>query len=327
MIQVQNLTKRFGTTVAVDGISFAIPQGQVVGFLGPNGAGKTTTMRLLTGYLPADDGDAKLLGHDLATGSIEIRKRLGYLPENNPLPDDIEVTDYLHFIGRLRGLHDADHRMQQVKKVMKLCSLGDVVGKRLGELSKGYRQRVGLAQAIIHDPDILILDEPTSGLDPNQVQDVRELIQALKKQKTLLLSTHILSEVQHTCDRVLIISKGKIVADGAPNDLAGTLQNMNRLFVALKGPSGDVEEALNQLQGVRRLLPQAAPEGTEPGFVIESDPAVDLREDVFQVAVRRKWPILALRQERLSLEEVFKALTQRTNGHPEGASSEERRGS
>src|SRR5690349_5895066 len=192
MIQVKNITRRFGTTLAVDGVSFEVPQGQVVGFLGPNGAGKSTTMRILTGYLQPDDGEAQILGIDLAQ-SLEIRRRLGYIPENNPLPEDIEVTDYLHFVGQLRGLHNPTERMERVKRVLKLCSLADGIGKKIGELSKGFRQRVGIAQAIIHDPDILIMDEPTSGLDPNQVQEVRDLIHDLKKQKTLLISTHILT--------------------------------------------------------------------------------------------------------------------------------------
>ncbi len=309
MISVQNLVKRFGSTVAVNGISFEIPQGQVVGFLGPNGAGKTTTMRLLTGYLPPDDGAAQLADFDLRMHSLEIRRRLGYLPENNPLPDDIELTDYLHFVGRLRGLCDPADRLARVKRVLKLCSLASVVGKKLGELSKGFRQRVGLAQAIIHDPDILILDEPTSGLDPNQVQEVRGLIQDLKRQKTLILSTHILSEVQHTCDRVLIINKGKIVADGAPSDLAGTLQNVTRLFVALKGPQEEIEAALASLEGALRVLPQKGWDGAEDGFLVESDASRDLREEVFLAATKRRWPILAMRQERWSLEEVFHALT------------------
>ncbi len=310
MINVSNLTKRFGATLAVDGISFEIPQGQVVGFLGPNGAGKTTTMRLLTGYLPPDEGSAQLMGLDALTQSLNIRRHLGYLPENNPLPDDIEVTDYLHFVGRLRGLHDDNARLARVKAVLKLASLHAVVGKKLGELSKGYRQRVGLAQAMIHDPDILILDEPTSGLDPNQVQEVRGLIADLKKQKTVILSTHILSEVQHTCDRVLIISKGKVAADGTPTDLAGSLQNVNRLYVSLRGPQEDVARELQNLSGVKRFVPQVADPEAAAEFLLESDATHDLREDVFNLAVKNRWPILGLQQKRLSLEEVFRALTQ-----------------
>ena len=314
MISVHQLTKRFGATLAVDHISFEIPQGQVVGFLGPNGAGKTTTMRLLAGYLPPDDGRASLMAMDLTTHSLPIRRRVGYLPENNPLPDDLEVTDYLHYIGRLRGLHGSVDRTERLKRVLKLCSLGTVVGKRLSELSKGFRQRVGLAQAIIHNPDILILDEPTSGLDPNQVQEVRGLIHDLKRQKTLLLSTHILSEVQHTCDRVLIINKGRIVADGTPTDLAGSLQDSNRLFVALKGPQEEVRDQLSRLSGVNRVVVHGSADSGEEGFMVESPASVDLREDVFHMAAKKNWPILAMHQRRLSLEEVFRALTHQENG-------------
>ena len=318
MISVSNLTKRFGSTVAVDNISFEISKGQVVGFLGPNGAGKTTTMRLLTGYLPPDDGAAKLAGINLLSQSLEIRRRLGYLPENNPLPEDVEVTDYLHFIGRLRGLHDAADRGVRVRRVMSSCSLNPVAGKKLGELSKGYRQRVGLAQAIIHDPDILILDEPTSGLDPNQVRDVRDLIQNLKSEKTVILSTHILSEVQHTCDRVLIINKGRIVADGDPKSLAGSLQDVARLYVALKGPQSSIREEISHMDGVLRLFDDPSLE--QEGFVIESAADRDLRYDVFCLAAARNWPLLALQRKRLSLEEVFRALTVDTPKEQEVAS-------
>lgn len=306
MISVANLVKRFGSTVAVDGVTFEIPKGQVVGFLGPNGAGKTTTMRVLTGYLPPDEGEARLLGRDLAEESLDVRRRLGYLPENNPLPDDVEVTDYLHYIGTLRGLHDASARMARVRDVVRTCSLATVVGRKLGELSKGFRQRVGLAQAIVHDPDILILDEPTSGLDPNQVLEVRHLISDLKKEKTLLLSTHILSEVQSTCDRVIIINRGKIVADGAPELIGGHIQSVNRLSVALNGPRQAVEEKLKSLPGVVALRGEGA---ETAAFLLESAADNDLREAVFRVAVENKWPILEMKLERLGLEEIFRALT------------------
>jgi ABC-2 type transport system ATP-binding protein len=308
MISVRNLTKRYGSTVAVDDVSFEIPQGQVVGFLGPNGAGKSTTMKILTGYLPPDAGDATLAGRDLISDSLAIRRGLGYIPENNPLPDDLEVTDYLHFIGALRGLHDREDRTVRIKRVLKMCSLHSAVGKKLGELSKGFRQRVGLAQAILHDPDILILDEPTSGLDPNQVQEVRDLILSLKKHKTLLISTHILTEVQQTCDRILIINKGKIVGDGTPEDLTGATQNSNRLFVACKAPQDRLESSLHSLPGIRSL--NRANKVGEDGFLLETDAQTDLRDEVFRLAARENWPILALQQERWSLEEVFRALTQ-----------------
>ena len=309
MISVKNLTKRFGETVAVNNVTFEIPKGQLVGFLGPNGAGKTTTMRLLTGYLAPDDGEATLLGKNLSTESLEIRSKLGYLPENNPLPDDIEVTEYLHFIGRLRGLKNDSDRLSRVKTVLKLCSLGSVIGKKLGELSKGFRQRVGLAQSIIHDPDILILDEPTSGLDPNQVQDVRGLIQNLKAEKTLLLSTHILTEVQSTCDRIIIINNGQIAADGSPDRIGGHIQNVNRLMVSLRAGKEDVEASLKGLPGALKVELQQAHSSGEDLFMIESESSVDLREAVFKEAVEKKWPILEMKQERLNLEEIFRTLT------------------
>ncbi|MFN0118159.1 MAG: ATP-binding cassette domain-containing protein [Elusimicrobiota bacterium] len=314
MIEAKNLHKKFGTTKAVDGVSFEIKTGQVVGFLGPNGAGKTTTMRLLTGYLSPDDGEATLLGLNLIENSIQVRQRCGYLPENNPLPEDIELTDYLHFIGKLRGLVDLDHRMERVKHVLKVCSLIPMIGKKLGELSKGYRQRVGLAQSIIHDPDILILDEPTSGLDPNQVQEVRSLISNLKKEKTLILSTHILSEVQHTCDRVLIINKGKVVADGTPQDLGGSLKDVNRLSVSFDGDKETIRHELENFPKVTKLIDEPSQEGV--GFILESKAEDDLRKDIFRLASSKNWPILSLQMKKLSLEEVFRALTQTTQTKP-----------
>lgn len=303
MIRAENLTKRFGSQTAVDHLNFEIPKGQAVGFLGPNGAGKTTTMRLLTAFLPADEGRAQLMGEDVAENSMAVRRRLGYLPENNPLYDDLELTDHLHFTGKLRGLTEPGHRMARVKFAISACGLKDEIGKKVGELSKGYRQRLGLAQAILHDPDVLILDEPTSGLDPNQVQEVRSLILELKREKTVLLSTHILSEVTATCDRVLIINAGKIVADGPPEELAGNLQNKTRLYVEFKAPRDSVKEALQSLPGLSSI------EAHEEGYVLESAASVDLREMVSEAAAKNHWPILSLRQEKLSLEEVFRALT------------------
>lgn len=309
MIRVENLKKQFGTTKAVDGISFEIPKGQLVGFLGPNGAGKTTTMRLLTGYLPIDEGEASLMGHDLMGETLEVRRRLGYLPENNPLPDDIEVTDYLHFVGKLRGIKNISERHEKICHVLKVCSLKSVIGKKLGELSKGFRQRVGLAQAIIHNPDVLILDEPTSGLDPNQVQEVRELIQDLKKEKTLLLSTHILSEVQHACDRVLIINGGKIVGDGTPSSLSGDMQSGHRLAVEFKGDYKKIESELTKVKGVQKVLRRRLDASSNEEFLIESEAGVDLREDIFKLASSKNWPIMGMRVDRLSLEDVFRSLT------------------
>ncbi|MCX5794251.1 MAG: ATP-binding cassette domain-containing protein [Elusimicrobia bacterium] len=304
MILAKNLTKRFGDRTAVDHVSFDIPQGPVVGFLGPNGAGKTTTMRLLTAYLPADEGHAELAGLSVCDQPLAVRRRLGYLPEDNPLWEDLELTEALHFAGRLRGLSDDASRAARVKAVVKSCGLRREVGTKVGELSKGFRQRLGLAAAIIHDPEILILDEPTTGLDPNQVLEVRGLISELRARKTVLISTHILPEVTATCDRVIIINAGKIVADGTPAELAGDMADKNRLHVELKGPQDDILQALTQVAGASHVA-------GEPGgsFIVESAAGADLREQVFRLAVSHDWPILSLRQERLSLEEIFRALT------------------
>ncbi|MBI5208996.1 MAG: ATP-binding cassette domain-containing protein [Elusimicrobia bacterium] len=317
MIRAEGLTKRFGAITAVDRLAFEIPVGQVVGFLGPNGAGKTTTMRLLTAFLPPDEGKAVVMDLDVADHPLEVRRRLGYLPENNPLYDNLEVTDALHFVGRLRGLADRGPRTERVKAVVRTCGLASVVGRKTGELSKGFRQRLGLAQAIIHDPDVLVLDEPTSGLDPNQVVEVRDLIRELKKEKTLLLSTHILSEVVATCDRVIILNAGRIVADGTPDELAGNLQDKNRLYVELKGPAADILPSLERLPGAAAVRPCPKAGQAAEGFVLESEAAKDLREDVFALAASKRWPIMAMSQEKLSLEDVFRALT---TGAPEEAS-------
>ena len=306
MILAKNLTKRFGDRTVVDHINFDIPQGQVVGFLGPNGAGKTTTMRLLTAYLPADEGQAELAGLNVFNQPLAVRRRLGYLPEDNPLWEDLELTEALHFAGRLRGLTDDASRAARVRAVVKSCGLRREIGTKVGELSKGFRQRLGLAAAIIHDPEILILDEPTSGLDPNQVLEVRDLIRKLRTHKTVLISTHILPEVTATCDRVIIINAGKIVADGTPADLAGDMADKNRLHVELKGPKDDIRRALAGLPGASQIVADEI----EGSFIVESAAGADLREGVFRLAAHNDWPILSLRQERLSLEEIFRALTQ-----------------
>ncbi|MHB2027162.1 MAG: ATP-binding cassette domain-containing protein [Elusimicrobiota bacterium] len=311
MISASNLTKRFGSLTAVDHISFDIPKGQVVGFLGPNGAGKTTTMRLLTAYLPADEGECRVMGRSVGENPMAVRRSIGYLPENNPLYEDFEVVDTLNHAALLRGMTKTERRQERVRAAIKACGLKSAVGKKVSELSKGYRQRLGLACAIIHDPDVLILDEPTSGLDPNQVVEVRELIRELKKEKTLLLSTHILSEVTATCDRVIIISGGKIAADGSPAELSGSLQNKNRLYIEMRGPVGSIAEALTKIPGAARV--QAEGKNGGSGFIVESEAGTDLRERVFDLASANRWPILELKQEKLSLEDVFRRLTGKIN--------------
>jgi ABC-2 type transport system ATP-binding protein len=304
MIRAAGLTKRFGSRAAVDGISFEIQRGQIAGFLGPNGAGKTTTMRLLAGYLPPDAGRAEILGLDAAESPLEARARLGYLPENNPLYADLEVVDSLRFCARLRGM-EAERTERRLREVLKACGLRSEAGKRIAELSKGFRQRLGLAQAILHEPDVLILDEPTSGLDPNQVEEVRQLIRELGRDKTVLLSTHILPEVAALCDRILIVNAGRLVADGTPAQLQG--EGERRFAVRLKGPASEIEAALKRVPGVREV--RAAVVEDAPGFELAGAEDADPREDVFRLAASRGWPLLTLREERQSLDDVFRRLT------------------
>lgn len=306
MIETVRLTKRYDRTVALNGVSFTVQPGEVVGLLGPNGAGKTTMLKMLTGYLPPSEGVARVAGLDVADHPLDVRRRIGYLPENNPLYDELAVAESLAWTAALRGL-DGETRRQAIRRAVDACGLGDVLGKDIQELSKGYRQRVGLAQAILHDPEILILDEPTSGLDPNQQTDVRNLIHALRQRKTVLVSTHILSEARAACDRVLIIHQGAIVADGTPDMLSRQLSRSLRLLLELKASAPAAQEALSALAGVERAMLQKD-EGGISTFVVESG-AADVRESVYGLSVERRWPILQMTPETVSLEDVFKELT------------------
>jgi ABC-2 type transport system ATP-binding protein len=283
-----------------------VPTGQIMGFLGPNGAGKSTTMKIITCFMPPTAGRVVVDGLDAHEHSLEVRRKIGYLPENNPLYTEMNVMDYLTFVQRLRSIPPSEHNRRN-KRMVDVCGLGEVVRKDIGELSKGYRQRVGLAQAIIHEPEILILDEPTIGLDPNQIVEIRALIKELGRAKTLILCTHILSEVEQACDRVLIINKGRIVGDGSPASLRAASQGQERLFVELKGPAGEVRAALEKLSGAARVAPT---EGDGAGrFVIESAGGRDLREAVFTLAKDKNWVLLELRREAVRLEDVFRELT------------------
>src|SRR5579864_2365504 len=248
MIEVANLTKRYGSTLALDHVTFAIQPGEVVGLLGPNGAGKTTMLKMLTGYLPPTEGSAKVANFSVLDESLKVRQRIGYLPETNPLYEELAVYESLEWTARLRGMPTTAYAAA-IRQVIDVCGLANVVGKDVAHLSKGYRQRVGLAQAILHDPEILILDEPTSGLDPNQQLEVRQLIQTLKQKKTVLLSTHILSEAQSTCDRVLIIHQGRIAADGSPDVLGQRMGRSQKLLLELKAPAAEAEQTLAGLPG------------------------------------------------------------------------------
>ncbi len=310
MISVENLTKRYDGTVAVDDISFQVQQGEILGFLGPNGAGKTTTMKIITCYMPPTEGDVVIDGQSVSEESLAIRRRLGYLPEHTPLYDFMPVVDYLDFVADMRGLA-GDRRRRRIDEMVEVCGLGDVLSKEVRELSKGYRQRVGLAQALMHDPDLIILDEPTAGLDPNQIVEIRGLIREIGREKTLILSTHILPEVTATCDRVIIIHRGRLVADGSPEELAGSLRGQQALRVGFSREGFDPEEAgsdLGSVPGVSRVS-GAGREGELVLFSIEAEKGIDPRVDIFRLAAERGWPLAELHMESGSLEEIFHQLT------------------
>jgi len=309
MIRVDKLTKRYGDQPAVDNVSFDIATGEIVGFLGPNGAGKTTTMKIITCFMPATSGVVEVDGLDVFDHSYEVRKKIGYLPETTPLYPEMNVLEYLEFVQAVRKIAVSGRR-PQLRNMIDLCGLGEVVHKDIGELSKGYRQRVGLAQAIIHDPEILILDEPTIGLDPNQVVEIRQLIAELGHKKTLVLCTHILSEVEAVCSRVLIMNRGKIVADGAPETLRAGLQGRQRLQVVLKG-DGDPDRVVRQLAALPEAQVESRPP-SEPGVItleITSGKHQDLREEVFRAVSSAGAVLLEMRREVQSLEDVFRDLT------------------
>ena len=310
MIEIQDLAKTYGEERAVDGISFSVEQGEILGFLGPNGAGKTTTMKVLTGYLPPTAGRVRVDGLEVAEHSLQVRERIGYLPEHTPLYLEMNTVDYLDFIGALRGL-DTEERERRIPEMIEVCGLEEVLSKRIDELSKGYRQRVGLAQAMIHDPPILILDEPTTGLDPNQIVEIRELIKSLGEEKTVLLSTHILQEVQASCDRVLIIHHGKLVADGTPDDLQSRFSGGQRVSFGVKTPDGVAEavsDSVGELPGVEILERAPQPDGTTV-YELAIDRDEDVRPELFELAVDRGWTMTELHREEANLESVFQQLT------------------
>ena len=309
MIEVESLTKDYGYTRAVDKVSFSVRRGEVLGFLGPNGAGKSTTMKILTCFLAPTAGRAVVAGHDVFDDSLEVRKRVGYLPEDTPIYRDMTVVEFLQFAAEMRGM-DRDKAAGRIKEIGTRCGLGDVAGKLVGELSKGFRQRVGLAQAILHDPDIVILDEPTSGLDPNQIVEIRSLIKEIGREKTVILSTHILPEVQATCSRVVIISGGKLVADGTPDELrARERGGRYRVVVESNGvPKDAIRERLASLAGVTRCEAITGEDGSH-AFAIDAGGASDLRKPIFRAAVDNRWTLLELGRESASLEDVFRNLT------------------
>ncbi len=303
MIETRDLTKKYGTDAAVAGITFTVRRGEIVGFLGPNGAGKTTTMRMLTGFFPPTSGTAAVAGFDVVSGSLDVRRRVGYLPETTPLYPDLTPIEYLEFIGSLRGLR-GQALASAVARVVESCALSGVLGKDIGELSKGYRQRVGIAQAILHNPDLLILDEPTSGLDPSQVVEVRELISMLGKEKTVILSTHVLSEVQAVATRVIILAGGRIVADGQLSEL-GRQMGHTTIHVQVKASEPLVREKLEILAGQGRV--RTRQEGDVVHAQVET--SEDLREAIFRQAIEHRWTLLELQRRQPGLEEIFLRLT------------------
>ncbi len=301
MIKVSGLTKDYGARRAIHNLNFDAQQGEIVGFLGPNGAGKTTTMRILTGYMPPTDGEAIVAGYDVVEESLEVRKRVGYLPETVPLYTDMVVFDYLKFMGELRHIPNVDDR---VEEALDMVGLIDRSKGYIGNLSKGMRQRVGLAQALLHRPEVLILDEPTIGLDPGQVVEVRELIREIGRERTVLLSTHLLYEAQNLCDRVLIINKGKIAAEDTTENLQARLIGAERVIVRVRGETDELADTIKQVKGVRKV------ETREDGAVeFEFASGKDLRPEVAKQVIKDGYDLLELRPLGLSLEEIFLELT------------------
>jgi len=302
VIEVEHLSKRYGTFTAVDDVSFRVESGQILGFLGPNGAGKTTTMRIITGYMPATSGKATVAGFDVFDQPLEAKRRTGYLPETPPLYPDMTVREYLTFVAKIKGVHS--HVADRVNEVMKRTWVADMANRHCSKLSKGYKQRVGLAQAIIHNPDVLVLDEPTAGLDPRQIIETRQLIRELAGTHTIVLSTHILPEVAQTCQRVVIINKGKVVAVDSPDNLTSRMQGAATVVVQCDGPADEVMGTLQNVSGVTRVT-RADVNGPAASFEVDSEKGVDVRRELAAAVVSRGWGLLELRSMRMSLEDIF----------------------
>jgi len=306
MIKVANLTKRFGRQTVLDNLSFEVKRGEIVGFLGPNGAGKTTTMRILACYLPPTGGSVTIDGLDVLNDSLDVRRRIGYLPENVPMYQDMRVIEYLRYRAHLKGLRGRTLR-SRIEEVISRCGLGDVRRRIIGVLSKGYRQRVGLADALVHDPEVLILDEPTIGLDPNQIRHIRNLIKSLAQRHTVLLSTHILPEVEMVCERVLIINKGQIVAADTADNLVGLIKGNLQIVLEVQGPA---EAMLNTIKGVKGVAGvQHETTGEWSRFTCTCDSGIDVRTELFQVVAENRWTLRELKVEKRNLEDVFVSMT------------------
>ncbi len=316
MIEVENLTKRYGPTLAVSNVSFNVQEGEILGFLGPNGAGKTTTMRIITGFLSASEGRVRVSGFDVADEPLEAKKRIGYLPEIPPVYPDMTVNEYLAFVGRIKGVARGDLK-KRIGEVSEKCAVTDVAKRQIGKLSKGYRQRVGLAQALLTNPDVLILDEPTAGLDPKQIIETRELIKGLAGQHTVILSTHILPEVSKTCQRVVVINQGKVVAQGAPDELTARLQGYETVLLSAQGPAPEIMSKLQSVPGVNLVEPRDAAQ-SRVTLEVHVEKGSDVRAELARAVVESGWGLYELTTSGMSLEDIFLKLTthDRSEGKP-----------
>ena len=309
MIKIQHLTKRFGSKYALNDVSFTVGEGEIVGFLGPNGAGKSTTMNIITGYLSYTDGKVDINGYDILDAPMEAKRQIGYLPETPPVYPDMTVKEYLNFVYDLKRCTLS--REKHLNEIMEVTKTADVAGRIIGNLSKGYKQRVGIAQALVGNPKVIILDEPTSGLDPRQVVEVRNLIRTLGLDHTVILSTHILSEVQAVCDRIIIINKGKIVADEKTDEISNASEGSRRVSVKICGPQKEVLAALKEVQGVQKAESVGQQDLDSTTYILESEPGVDIRKPLFAAAVRGGWPIIGMESAGTSLEDIFLSLTEK----------------
>lgn len=308
MIQVENVSKRYGHSIALDNVSFTINEGEILGFLGPNGAGKSTTMNIITGYTSATDGTVKVDGVDILENPNEVKKKIGYLPELPPLYQDMTVEEYLTFVSRIKKVERANQE-KRIKEIMGIVKIADVKNRLIKNLSKGYRQRVGLAQAIIGDPEVLVLDEPTVGLDPKQIIEIRNLIKELGKKHTIILSSHILSEVSAVCDRVIIINKGQIVASGTPDELSSKLSYSNKLSLRVKGNENSILKTVKKCDGIKTIESKGSLEAGTVDILVEAEKDRDIREPLFNVFSSAGLPILMMKSVDLTLEEVFLQVT------------------
>jgi ABC-2 type transport system ATP-binding protein len=316
LIEVQDLTKTYGRSTAVDHISFTVNKGEILGFLGPNGAGKTTTMRILTGFMPASSGTARIAGFDVTTESLEVRRRIGYLPENPPLYLDMTVESYLDFVARIKNV-PAERRAERVTDALQKTNITDKRTELIKRLSRGYKQRVGLAQALVHDPEVIVLDEPTVGLDPKQIIEVRHLIKGLAGTHTIILSTHILPEVSMTCDRVVIINKGKVAAVDTPQNLTAQLKGGQKVRVETQAPEKALRELLQQVPGASGVQVEAAHADGHIIVTVEANMGKDIRSAIAAKIVEKGWPLFEMRGMSLSLEEIFLELTTQDAAQPQ----------